>query len=1405
MNKEEIQAANQNVEANTGINPDPNFYPQLVKPGGIPVGFSPIQLPKEEIKNKPTLGETFGANFRQYNLPYRVGKYVIEGAQEHFYRDKSGDTTIEMGFDAIKDGYVNRVPEEYIADVLWADSKEDAEIIINKINEELEDKDIAQRSGMIANLVTTLGATALDPTILIPFSQTVKYSTVSRGLYANMINTAKTMGPAIALQNAVLVGSKETEGLTDWAYQSLFETFLAAGIGGVLGGFAAKGAQAEIKNAKGVFSAIKDDVDIRYKLNEKGEVTGALAVPQPGGSVGAKAIEDIQALLDSGQVDFRNKGWVKTAFGWGSPIIKGVTNRFETVRLMTNDLFPNVFETASGVTGAIKGPDAYSFVKLWRSTNENAGIHMHAQWLDFLGLKGPGKSARATAGSWSGKYMSYEEFSELTAKAHRRGGQSDIPQVAAAAKIYNDEVYQPLFKELQKRYPEMTEHQFSNISSYLNRVYDKNKIMQNPDAFLRDVEKYLHDVNQRIFEKQAPIRLAEASGNKELAAELQAALDKEIADGLIDLDMLQGKPKLTSEQIEKINKIQAPIKEAEKILETSREELKKLGTLKNLKEFLKEDLKGVASGAISDVAASIEKFGINKTLKAVKKYRSSIVAAEKKIAEQSSNLRAKIKEQNDLVKGLQNQKGDKKSTIKVMEEKLAALPSSDKKQIRSLKTMIANEKKNLENIPNLIKEAKEARKPLQVELAGIKDAREYIDISKETAGDALPFVKKAIENLSEKELDKQIKMIEQGIRRINREGLQLGKIKRNEIRRKIKKAKEDIALGKEKIQSDISAGVIPEDLFYYGKFGAYLHDVNANPKLRGALTKEQIKEAAESIRNNITQLNEEQVLGEIFNSVTSGGNDPFMTRTLLWNDAVAEPWLLNRMDVLSGLYTDQIAKRIYFDDIAKQYGADRKEGIKGIVKNLTGERADAEKAILKQPDSPARAKELEKLNKDFKDAEKFLNDMYKIYMGNYVDKTTAAYRITDGVKKFAVSTLLGNLPILQLTEFFSPFFRFTFGEYINDGLVQTLTRMQKLGKGGAYDRGIYADIGLGVNRYIGNRTQALAGYGAQYQPKTVAERVIDNLAKFSQQFSLANFIMDAQEVMVGGMAESSLIRTLKKYQSGEKLLKSEVDILDRARLNPQLYAERILNQYKKHGQDVEGAFNPNFHLWDDADAARQFRISVEKKVREVLIQPGPIDSPFIFKDPMISLLTQFTSYIFAATNNFTVPLLTKPDLQKASGMIMMMAAGSMVGPLRSLAKGEELDLSFDALAGEAMNNSGVFGWQYDALLRLNSTFDNILSKQEIGGIKPFKFMETGRMNSKALELGPASGIYSMARSFLSALANGEMNEKDASRGLRLIAGFGYNWYTRQSIDAMINSFNLPKDRKTAKALKGIED
>ena len=890
--------------------------------------------------------------------------------------------------------------------------------------------------------------------------------------------------------------------------------------------------------------------------------------------------------------------------------------------------------------------------------------------------------------------MAKKAFSEQVAAAIRRGG-SDIAQVSKAADRWLTEVYEPLWKETKRRFPNLQDHEFTNIVNHLNRVYDKEKIARDPEGFINEFASYVATVNQKV-----------GAERKKLVNAKNAVIrtEKRIKE-LSELGRKSEVQKLEHKLAEK-QKLKADIQEAHKAQKGAKAE-------KPLEKINKE----------------IEK------LEAQKAIMVKHLGSSEKATERLKTLSEELIKQREALSKIEAQYAEDVLSGKITPDMLDAKL-------------------------NLTREQRELLKELKKPLVEAEAELEKAIIEREAAS-------------AKADYDFDIKL---------------------EYDEKVAKARETIKELKREQKLAMEAGIIPKELVIKSKKGRLsLYDPEAMPKLRKFLTEKEIRDVAEGVRNNIMKLNEEQLSGMIFEGLNGTGENVLQARTALWNDAQAEKWLVNDMEVLSGLYVDQLSKRTYLQDVLESYGT---QDFSGITAQLKKERDLFEKDILKKPNTPERANELSDLNKRFDKTTDYLEKVYAMYMGNYIDRSSNAYRITNTIKQFGAATQLANVPILMLSDFLTPLTQFTFSEYIFDSLVPAINYFKNITRkyGEEYARPAFADLGLGVNVWNGNKMQALFGYGAQYQPKTLIERYVSNLASAVQNVSGVNVIADFQEVTCAFGSESKSLRALKQYVETGKLDAKAIKRLDEIRLNPKEWGERISKQREQFGKEVDGAFISNYHLWDDQDAARALRIATSKDVRRMILKPDLLEQPFAFRDPVFSLFTQYTSWIFSATVNYTIPALTDLDQQKMIGLIAMMASASLIDALRQLSKGEDVDTSFRALFVSALTNSGIFGWQYDATNRINSIIDIPLLR----GFQPDRFKRKGW---GALAAGPASGTVDSFASVASAVLNGEMNHKDGQRALKLFVPFANTLALRYPLSKMLDSFDLPKTREQARKRK----
>ena len=173
--------------------------------------------------------------------------------------------------------------------------------------------------------------------------------------------------------------------------------------------------------------------------------------------------------------------------------------------------------------------------------------------------------------------------------------------------------------------------------------------------------------------------------------------------------------------------------------------------------------------------------------------------------------------------------------------------------------------------------------------------------------------------------------------------------------------------------------------------------------------------------------------------------------------------------------------------------------------------------FLKKPKTQARDKELNKLTKEFENTKEYMKDAQKIFMGQFSDRSSILSRTTDSMKKFSVATFLGNVPILMLTEFAAPLFRYAFKNYIQDGLIGAAGRLGVWKKNlikthgkeySSFAKGMFADadlIGIPHRFVIGEKS--LANNEVEYKSRCadVSQNIsLESINEFITELMLTN-------------------------------------------------------------------------------------------------------------------------------------------------------------------------------------------------------------------------------------------------------------------------------------------------------------
>lgn len=626
--------------------------------------------------------------------------------------------------------------------------------------------------------------------------------------------------------------------------------------------------------------------------------------------------------------------------------------------------------------------------------------------------------------------------------------------------------------------------------------------------------------------------------------------------------------------------------------------------------------------------------------------------------------------------------------------------------------------------------------------------------------------------------------------------------KLKEERELLKNRKKSLREYDEALDVKISKGNYKPELLSFRKGSALRQfvDLKKKPFLRNAGNDADASDTAKQIYHTILQETPEQMVAQMGGAVMSGGANPTKARSLLFSTQYLKPWLETNVNSLMHIHTNYVGKLIGFEQAMRSRGFNSKEGIADFMQRLTKE-FDRKSAAV------TSAKERDKLRNKYEEAKDFINTSYQIYWGNYrpggIGGDTGR-NIDDALKNlrnYSVS-MLGGVPFLQLGETFANFFRHGFMDIINDGLLPYLSskEFRKMSKANA------ADNALGINTALNYHTQQLWGNGAEYQPRSGMQRFTGNIAKLTTNLYGINSLADWNQTMASTISQSKTIRTLKKYAAGQKLTKKETERLALMGIEPELWADRILFQFKEHGKPIrEGkgaeAYQANFKDWKDFGAMQTFMIAVNKEVESVVLSPNMLDTPFAFRNPFIGAMTQFMSYGFAATNSFLIPILQRPDADKLIGMLGMMAFGAPVGLLRKISAGQEIeeeDLKPESILREAVVNSGVLGHFADIFEKTNAVLDvPFLNK-----LKADRYRNKG---VPELLAGPLGGILNAAVDTASMFLNGNFNEAQARRSIRTLMPGASALWLRGLINNRIEAMDLPKTKGDASKWSWIED
>ena len=467
-----------------------------------------LNLANKQDEEDPTTAEIIGALWRQENTLGSLlnqDKGLPDGVSDRDFNPVDYLTEEELLNETLLDRMVD------------TDTEDEIEAVRRQYAREMKDRDTLRRGGW-KTFALGIGVSGIgDPISLIPVGGALAktYKTGNSILSAGVI-TGSVTSASTALQEAALHNSQITRTLGE----SAINVSASALLGGTLGA-SFSGVMKSVDRA--AIQQIENMMDVEGKI-ARGE--NAIISPEylptakerkafKEGSLSAMEATVADVQISGGKV---RKFLRAIAF---DPLTRTMTSLNPVTRRVTSILSENVYKTDGPAMQAVSTQIASRVAGL------NAEVEMKARGF-YQTFRKNGHGNRA-------------KFNEEVSRALRHGN-SEIPEVLAAANVYRNDLYDPLLRELQqaKLLPEDVE--VKTASGYLNRIYDQAAIQNNLGEFRSRISTYLRDKDAALRNEasNAQARLDSEELSASERSSLEALVSKsEYKEGLdIDYDYL---------------------------------------------------------------------------------------------------------------------------------------------------------------------------------------------------------------------------------------------------------------------------------------------------------------------------------------------------------------------------------------------------------------------------------------------------------------------------------------------------------------------------------------------------------------------------------------------------------------------------------------------------------------------------------------------------------------------------------------------------------------------------------------------------------------------------------------------------------------------------------------------------
>lgn len=411
---------------------------------------------------------------------------------------------------------------------------------------------------------------------------------------------------------------------------------------------------------------------------------------------------------------------------------------------------------------------------------------------------------------------------------------------------------------------------------------------------------------------------------------------------------------------------------------------------------------------------------------------------------------------------------------------------------------------------------------------------------------------------------------------------------------------------------------------------------------------------------------------DIPHGLVSVQQGPLKERTLKVPDRVIEPWLEDDVELVNKRYARKMSADV---EMARKYGrADLQDQIAEVI----NEYEDLKAGITDE-------KAMKALN-DRRDADiKDLKAMRDLLRGNYLahENSTNFARVARAAQSFNYMRSLGGVVVGSLTDAVRPAMVHGLTAYMKDGLGPLITNLKgfKLSVGEAKRAGAISE------RILQSRMATMAELTDPYSSNSPFERFLDNAANKFTTLTGLNHWTDFQKSLASVMTQSRILRNVERgmgtLKARERAYMGYLGIDD-------TLAPRILDQFQKFGQNVDGVRVANTEDWTDNAARRAYFAAINKDVDTTIVTKSVGDVPLFAQTPVGRAVLQFKSFALASNQRVLMRSLQEGPGRAIGGVMGMATVGMFVYWLKNQEAGRPVSNNPGTWVAEGLDRSGIF-------------------------------------------------------------------------------------------------------------------